>query len=317
MFTHILVPVESATQTSRVVSVVRLLAAHGPPHSALTVTLVRAHPGGRDSDDSHDIPVTNAELEQLAGQLWEEGVDAHYVLEFDTPETGILDAARHTCADLIVLMPHGRHGLDALMHPSVTAKLLASATAPLLIWPQRLPGTCAQDVLRLPDAMVILPLDGSERAERALPYAGDVANTFGRTLLVARVIPDVTPLLPAVAEGAFVTPEVLQAKQEAARHYLTTVRERYALETGAPIQSMLLSGAPAHRILDLAEAHPGSVIVMSTHGRSPLARAALGSVTRETIQDTTTPILVIPPHAPAPLARTALLKRPTVTVAHE
>jgi nucleotide-binding universal stress UspA family protein len=317
MFTHILVAVESATQTARVVSVVRLLAAHGPPHSALTVTLVRARPRGRDSDDIPDIPVTDTQLERLADQLWGEGVDAHYVLEFDTPETGILDAARHTCADLIVLMPHGRHGLDALVHPSVTAKLLARATAPLLVWPLRLPETCAQDFLQLPDAMVILPLDGSERAERALPYAGDVANTFGRTLLVARVIPVITTLLPAVAEGAFVTPEMLQAKQEAARHYLTTVRERYTLETGAPIQSMLLPGVPARRILDLADAHPGSVIVMSTHGRGALARAALGSVTRETIRGATTPMLVIPPHAPAPLARTAPLTRPEVVVAHE
>ena len=170
----------------------------------------------RESDDSADIHATNAELEQLAGRLREEGVDAHYVLEFDTPETGILDAARQTCADLIVLMPHGRQGLDALAHPSVTAKLFTSATAPLLIWPERLPEMCAHDFLQLPDAMVILPLDGSERAERALPYAVDVANTFGRTLLVARVIPDITPPMPAVAEGAFVTPELLQTKRRGA-----------------------------------------------------------------------------------------------------
>jgi nucleotide-binding universal stress UspA family protein len=312
MFTHILVPVERATQTSRVVSVVRLLAAHGPPHSTLTVTLVRA--GERDSDD---IPATNAELEQLAGRLWEEGVDAQYVLEFGPPQDGILDAARQAQADLILLMPHGRHGLDARAHSSVTAKLLSSSTVPLLIWPQRLPETYAQDVLQLPDAVVILPLDGSERGERALPYAADMAHAFGRTLLVARVTPVVTSPLPTVAEGAFATPELLQAEQEEARLYLTTVRQRYALETGAPIQSIMLSGAPARRILALAGAHPGSVIVMSAHGGAPLARAARGSVTSETIQDTTTPILVIPPHAPAPRARTAPLKRPTVAAAHE
>ena len=160
-------------------------------------------------------------------------------------------------------------------------------------------------------------MDGSERAERALPYAVDVANTFGRTLLLVRVIPDVTPPMPAVAEGALVTPELLRLKQEEARHYLTTVRERYALDTEAPIQSMALTGVPARRILDLAEAHPGSVTVMSTHGRGALARAVLGSVTRDTLQDTTTPILVIPPHAPAPLTRTAPLMRPIAAVAHE
>ncbi len=94
------------------------------------------------------------------------------MLEFDAPQTGILDVARQTLRGLIVLMRAGRHGLDALAHSSVTANCSHSATAPLLVWPHRLPETCAHDFLRLPDAVVILPLDGSERARRALPYAG-------------------------------------------------------------------------------------------------------------------------------------------------
>jgi nucleotide-binding universal stress UspA family protein len=314
MFTHVLVPVESPIQAPQVLAVANLLAKQSTPYAPLRVTLVHAT---TQLLGSVETQVSSDDLEQLTARLRADGIDAHYPLEFAKPARGILDAAQQTCADLILLMPHGRHGLDALAHPSVTANLLTSATAPLLIWPERLPETCAKSVLQLPDAVVILPLDGSERAERALPYAVDVANAFGRTLLVARVIPDVTSPLPAVAEGAFVTPELLQAKQEAARHYLTTVRERYALETGAPIQSMALSGAPARRIRDLAEAHPGSVIVMSTHGHGALARVVLGSVTRETLHDTTTPVVVIPPHAPAPLVRTAPLKRPELVVADE
>ena len=133
-----------------------------------------------------------------------EGIDAHSLLTYGPPETGILDAAQQTQADLIVLMPHGRHGLDALAHPSVTAKLLSSATAPLLIWPEHLPETYAQDFLRLPDAVVIVPLDGGERAERALPHAVDLANTFRRTLLLVRVIPDLTPPIPGLGRGVYV-----------------------------------------------------------------------------------------------------------------
>ncbi len=50
-------------------------------------------------------------------------------------------------------------------------------------------------------------------------------------------------------------------------------------------------------MLELACAHPCSVIVMSTHRRGLLARAALWSVTTATAQGATMPILVIPPHA--------------------
>jgi nucleotide-binding universal stress UspA family protein len=307
MFTRILIPVESAAQESQVIALVRLLAAHGP----LDVTLVRAHSRMPESDTLH---ATSAELDQLAARLRSDTVDAHYLLEFDGVEGGILDAATYTQADLIVLAPHVRHGLDALTRPSVTSKVMTSATAPLLIWPERAAMAGAEDLLHLPGAAVILPLDGGDLAERALPYALDLANMFGRSLLLVRVTPDITPPMTVVGEGALVTPEILRAEQEDARSYLAKVRERYGNDTVLPIQSMVMMGTPGLRILDLAAAHPGSVIVMCTHGRGPLSRAVLGSVTTQIIREGATPTLVIPPHAPAPLARTAPLKRPAVVV---
>jgi nucleotide-binding universal stress UspA family protein len=307
MFKRILFPVESTAQAPQVVALVQLLAAHGP----LDVTLVRAYSGIPESDTLH---ATSAELDQLAARLRSETVHAHYLLEFDSAEMGILDAAKQTKADLIVLAPHTRHGLDTFAHPSVTKKLLSSAEAPLLIWPERVARTGAEDFLHLPGAAVIAPLDGGELAERALPYAIDLANMFGRALFLVRITPDVTPPMSIVAETALVTPEILRAEQEEARLYLANIRERYTNDVAMPIQSLALTGAPADRIPDLAQAHPGSVIVMSTHGRGPLSRAVLGSVTTQVIQEGATPTLVIPPHAPAPLARTAPLKRPTAVV---
>jgi nucleotide-binding universal stress UspA family protein len=307
LFTRVLFPVTSAAQEPQVIALVRLLAAHGP----LSVTLVRAHARMPKSDTLH---ATSTALDQLAARLRSDTVDAHYLMEFDTAEGGILDAAEHTHADLIVLTPHVRHGLDALTRPSVTSKVMTSATAPLLIWPERVAQTGAADFLNLPGAAVILPLDGGDLAERALPYAIDLANTFGRALLLVRITPDFIPSMTVVGEGALVTPQILRAEQEDARSHLAKVRERYANDAILPIQSMVMTGLPGPRILDLAAAHPGSVIVMCTHGRGPLSRAVLGSVTTQIIREGETPTLVIPPHAPAPLARTAALKRPAVVV---
>ena len=307
MFTRVLFPIMSAAQEPQVSALVRLLAAHGP----LSVTLVRAHTRMPERDALHTI---SAELDQLAARLRSDAVDAHYLLEFDTAEGGILDAAKHTQADLIVLTPHVRRGLDALAHPSVTTKLMTSAVAPLLIWPEQAAETGVATFLNLPGAAVILPLDGGELAERALPYAIDLANTFGRSLLLVRVTQDVTPPMSVVGEGALVTTDILRAEQEEACAYLAKIRERYSNDVSLPIQSMVMMGTPGLRILDLAEAHPGSVIVMSTHGRGPLSRAVLGSVTTQIIWEGATPTLVIPPHAPAPLVRTAPLKRPTAVV---
>jgi nucleotide-binding universal stress UspA family protein len=314
MFTRVLVAVENAAQASRVGAVVALLAKQGSAHVPLQVTLVHAttHVLG-----SGQTQVSSDDLEHLTERLRVDGVDAHYLLEFEQPAHGILDATTQAHADLIVLMPHGRHGLDALLHPSVTAKLVAQGTAPLLIWPDALPDTYTQDLLSFPGSLVILPLDGSQLAERALPYAIEMANAYACSLVLVRVIPDLQPPLVTMGTmgtlgaGAYVPSDLPRAEQEEAQRYLRSVAERYANDTSAPIETATAIGAPALRILEVAASHPRSVIVMSTHGHGPLARATLGSVTSATVQGATTPILVIPPHAPTPLTRTAPLKRPT------
>jgi nucleotide-binding universal stress UspA family protein len=313
MFTRVLVAVEDAAQAPQVVAVAKQLAKQGSLHVPLQVTLMHATTHLLGSARVH---VSSDDLERLTEQLRVDGVDARYLLEFEKPERGIVDAAAHVCANLIVLMPHGRQGLDALLHRSVTAQLLASGTAPLLLWPDRLPDIYAQDLLSLPDAKIILPLDGKPLAERALPYAIDLANAYERSLLLMRVIPDMPPPLVtmgtmgALGGGAYAPADLPRVEQEEAQAYLTSVAQRYTHDTITSIETMTLRGAPAHRILEAANAHPSSLLVMSTHGRGAVGRATVGSVTSTTAQDATMPILVIPPHAPAPLARTAPLKRP-------
>jgi nucleotide-binding universal stress UspA family protein len=314
MFTRVLIAVENEAQASQVLAVTDLLARQSTLHAPLRLTLMHAttHPLG-----SGKTQISSDDLEHLTERLRADRVDAHYLLEFEKPERGIVDAATQASADLIVLMPHGRQGLDALLHPSVTAKLLASGAAPLLIWPDRLPDNSAQELLSFPSSKVILPLDGSQLAERALPSAIDLANAYARSLLLVRVIPNLQSSLVtvgtmgALGAGAYVPSDLPQAEEEEAQTYLNCVMKRYANDTVAPMETMTLLGDPTSRILELAASHLSSVIVMSTHGRGALGRAALGSVTTVTVQNATTPILVIPPHAPASLAQTAPLKRPT------
>lgn len=314
MFTRVLVAVESAAQAPRVLALAALLAKQGPTYAPLHITLAHAT---TDVLCSAKVKVSSDDLEYLTERLRKDSVDAGYLLKFEKPGHGIVDAALYMHADLIALMPHGRQGLDALLHPSVTAQLLTSGTAPLLLWPSHVQETSAQDVLSFPETKVILPLDGGPLAERALPYAIDLANAYERSLLLMRVIPDLLPSLVTIGAmgmlgaGVSAPPDLPQVEQEVAQTYLTSIAGRYAHSTSTPIETMPLRGAPALRILDVANAHPGSVIVMSTHGRGALARATLGSVTSMTAQDATTPILVIPPRAPSPLVRTASHESPT------
>jgi nucleotide-binding universal stress UspA family protein len=301
MFTRVLVAVENAAQASRVAAVAALLAKQGPAQGSaralLHVTLVHAT---TRLLGSAEVQMASDDLEHLTERLRVDGVDAHCVLEFEQPERGIVDAAAQANADLIVLMAHGRHGLDALLHPSVTAKLVAHGTAPVLIWPDRLPDTYTRDLLSFPGSLVILPLDGSQLAERALPYAIDLANVYACSLSLVRVIPTLTPPLLTMGGGAYVPSNPPRAEEEA-RAYLKRIADRHANDTIAPIETLTTLGTSAHSILEVASSHPRSVIVMSTHGHGPLARATLGSVTTATVRGAATPILVIPPHVLKPL----------------
>jgi nucleotide-binding universal stress UspA family protein len=77
----------------------------------------------------------DAQVERLRG----EGVDAQAVVLFDEPEDGITTTALLEEADLVTLAPQVREGFDALMHPSVTARMLSRSPAPLLILPEACP----------------------------------------------------------------------------------------------------------------------------------------------------------------------------------
>ena len=74
--------------------------------------------------------------------------------------------------DLVVLAPHLRGGMEALRHPSVTARMLTRAPAPLLIFPDAMPYIGAKSLLADPKSCILVPLDGS-RARRSGAPAGD------------------------------------------------------------------------------------------------------------------------------------------------
>ncbi|MCD6351920.1 MAG: universal stress protein [Armatimonadetes bacterium] len=119
---------------------------------------------------------------------------------------------------------------------------------------------------------VLVPLDGSELAERALKHAVDLAAAFGATLELVRVVP-VAPL--EVARGGAMTD--LEAEVAEAREYLEGLRQRLA-DSGLQVLSTVRQGDVAEELIQHAQTSQCDLIVMSTHGRSGLARWVYGSI---------------------------------------
>lgn len=199
--------------------------------------------------------------------------------------TEILRAADETGARMIVLTTHGRGGIRRWAYGSNLSKIVAGSTVPVLsIGPRALEHT--GDVPAL--ARIVVPLDGSRFAEAALPVATRLASALNARLSLVRIIPWAVQLYPYTAAGTYV-PELDSALESEGAEYVS----EQAKALGG-VDAYTERGDPADRLMEFIEHERIDLVVMSTHGRSGLARLALGS-TADRLLQSRAPVLLIRP----------------------
>lgn len=197
--------------------------------------------------------------------------------------------------DLIVMTTHGRGGFERAWLGSVADLLLRHEDLPiLLVRPAE--GTREMDVIApVVFDHVLIPLDESERAERVLPHATEVAGTTDvRYTLLEATWPKLgfgSPYMPDTVE--LYQEEARRREQEAAA-YLADIAGRLR-ERGATVQHEIVRQRPAGQaILAFAERNDVDLIAMASHGRGGLTRLFLGSVTDKIVRGASVPVLVFP-----------------------
>lgn len=284
MFTRILLPLDGTARSEEALRYARELAHTSDAH------LYLLHVDEPDKPSTDELSTTH-KMERIANALHEEQIVAQVISDTGSVAPAITATVDQDAIELIVLAPESRTLLNGMRHPSVTAQVFAQSTVPVLIAPN---GTQASaKLLEFGDAQVIVPLDGSPRAEKALPLALRLAREYHRALLLAHVIPPARVFTAGVDAYALM-PDTTEADQRIAAHYLSEVRTRLVSTEAIPIHTMVLEGAAAPALLALAETKQGSLIVMSTHGRTGLTRLVLGSVALELARKTPIPMIVIP-----------------------
>lgn len=133
---------------------------------------------------------------------------------------------------------------------------------------------------------VLVPLDGSPRAEAALPPLSWLADASTAEILLLQAC----PLRPV---AAFEAAPLMPIGIDEARAYLEAVAARLRND-GLRVRPLLREGEAADSILDAAAEEKASLIVMSSHGRSGLARFVFGSVAEKVLRASNTPVLVFP-----------------------
>ncbi len=119
---------------------------------------------------------------------------------------------------------------------------------------------------------ILVPLDGSELAEQALRHAADMARAFSAQLHLVRIVP--VAALQVVRGG---TMSDLESEVAEAREYLVGLEQRLT-DDGIEVQHHVRQGDVAEEIMEQAREADCDVIVMSTHGRSGIARWVYGSI---------------------------------------
>ena len=150
---------------------------------------------------------------------------------------------------------------------------------------------------------ILVPLDGSDLSERALPFAMALARVARARLILERVIlpgesaailpaVDFSGRMPTVGLPVLRSDEASPQARREAEDYLVSRLTVAADEP--PVENVILSGDAASRIVDEARSRSVDLIVMSSHGRSGLGELVYGSVAGAVIHGVSAPVLVIP-----------------------
>jgi nucleotide-binding universal stress UspA family protein len=137
---------------------------------------------------------------------------------------------------------------------------------------------------------ILVPLDGSELAERALVEAEPLARMFGSEIVLFEVV----PFMPIYGSPELVTPLIVDEKQrESVEAYLVKLAGELK-QKGFNVSAMVKTGQQvALEIIEFAKERGVDLIIMCTHGRSGITRWVLGSVTLKVLTRAETPILLI------------------------
>jgi nucleotide-binding universal stress UspA family protein len=220
------------------------------------------------------VQEATAYLEQQAAGTGLPGIET-LVVEDHAAHQAILHESR-TEGTVVCMAAHGRGGLGYAALGSVAEAVLHDSHHPILLVGPEL----ASPPQQLRQGDVVVAVDGSRGSEAILPVVADWAHML-------ELRPWVVEVLPAA------TGNVDDSRKPP--HESSTVRgvaQRLRDDGVSAEWEVLHESDTADALLNFASQLPAALIAMGTHGRTGLARAALGSVTMNVVHGSACPVLV-------------------------
>jgi len=209
---------------------------------------------------------------------------------------GIAEYAQNQGMKLIILSSHGRHGLTQWGISSITQKIVLSAQTSLLIVRAHQYVGHSDELTEAPAYRhILVPLDGSQRAENVLPTVTQLANFHKSQIHLVQVVqtPEMARQMPPVREDIELSNRVVERNREEAERYLEQLKSRSYLE-GIAIQTHLVASDNAAAALhQLVEQEQIDLVVLSAHGYSGNHQWPYGSMVNNFISYGRTSLLIV------------------------
>lgn len=220
-------------------------------------------------------------LGEFTREVLGEELSVETELRVGVPDRDLIAEANERGAGLIVLGGHGKSALQRFFLGSLTESL--AAHSPIPVWVERGEGA---DVLR----KVVLPTDLSPRSRRGVVVGLDWARRLALPVVLLHV-----------AETRFLPPRSLLESVSLEQKILEMAQgpfEAFASELplqGLEVDRELRVGHATEEVEALLRAEPGSLLILSTRGRSAPPTRRMGSVAHQLLRHAPGPTLLVPP----------------------
>ena len=214
------------------------------------------------------------------------------------PAEEILKYADKNNIDLILMANHGHSGLKSLVIGSVANKVLHASKVPIWLVRACVPEEVIYD--KRPIRTVLVPLDGSKRAESVLPHVASLVKQRGADLVEVTLLkiceePFITSDYPEGGSELTWDEHIKRMKErvrELARQYLNKI-EKQLTSSGIKVNSEVLFGEPSEEIINYANNNQVNLIMMATHAYSRLGQLTSDSVADKVSHRASSPLFLV------------------------
>ena len=140
--------------------------------------------------------------------------------------------------------------------------------------------------------VILVPVDGSPRAEAILPYVEEMALARHSKVIFLQVIEPSTLMVTPYDMVPYYDTELAARVVAEANEYVTARKGEFR-EKGIDAEALVMQGAVVRAILDVADEKDAGLIAMASHGRSGIGRVFYGSVAAGVLHSAERPLLLV------------------------